>query len=166
MQYEPVVQGRVPDRLFELNASLQRFVHLQHEEADTITPGSLAIIERKIGVLEQTFRGLAVCRRYRDTDRDINSYFPLLESHRLAQHRRNSPRKILGLLFAGYSRLNNHKFVAAEPGYHVLDARECAQALTKRAEQKVAAGVTERVVDLLESVDIKKVHDNMTAGRR
>ena len=54
--------------------------------------------------------------------------------------------------------LQHHELVAAEAGDHVAFAHDRAQPLGDRDEQEVAARMAERVVDLLELVEIDEVH--------
>ena len=50
--------------------------------------------------------------------------------------------------------LEHHEFVAAEPRHEILGPQHLAQPFGHRAQQLVAAGMAERVVDLLELVEI------------
>ena len=62
--------------------------------------------------------------------------------------------------------LHHDKFVAAEPGHHVLNPRQRAQPLGDGAEQKVAAVMAEGVVDLLEAVEVDEVQRDLAADVR
>ena len=50
--------------------------------------------------------------------------------------------------------LEHHELVAAEPRHEILGPQHLAQTIGHRAQQPVAAGVTERVEDLLELVEV------------
>ena len=60
--------------------------------------------------------------------------------------------------------LEHHEFVAAEPRHEVLGPQHLAQAVGHRAKQLVAAGVTERVVDLLELIEIDEQQRRQLLG--
>ncbi len=55
-------------------------------------------------------------------------------------------------------RLEDDEFVAAEARHHVGVADDLAQPVGHRAQQLVAAGMAERVVDLLELIEIDEQH--------
>ena len=74
--------------------------------------------------------------------------------------------KELGLRLVCHPGLHDDEFVAAEPRYQVFDPRQGVQPFPNRAEQEIAAVVAERVVDLLEVIDIDEMHgDHAAAGR-
>ena len=50
--------------------------------------------------------------------------------------------------------LEHHELVAAEPRHEILGPQHLAQPFGHRAQQLVAAGMAERVVDLLELVEV------------
>jgi len=75
-------------------------------------------------------------------------------------------RECFGLSLVRDICLNDDEFVASEPRHHVFDADDRAQAFTDRPEQEIAAVVAERIVDLLEVVDIDEMQRHLAAGRR
>ncbi len=66
----------------------------------------------------------------------------------------DAPRQHGGVLVRLDVLLEHDELVAAEPRHEILGPQHLAQPLGDRAEQLVAAGMTERVVDLLELVEI------------
>ena len=60
--------------------------------------------------------------------------------------------------------LQDDELVAAEPRHDVGLAHDLAQPLGDRAQQLVAAGVAQRVVDLLELVEVDEVYGERTAA--
>jgi hypothetical protein len=66
----------------------------------------------------------------------------------------HSPGETGGFLGRFDILLKHHKFVAAEPRDEVLRAQHRAQPVGDGAQQLVAAGMTERVVDLLELIEV------------
>src|SRR5690606_25392263 len=50
--------------------------------------------------------------------------------------------------------LKHHELVAAEPGDEILRTQHSPQPVGDHAQQAVAAGMTERIVDLLELIEI------------
>ena len=62
--------------------------------------------------------------------------------------------------------LQDHELVAAEARDDVGVAHGAAQPVGDRAQQLVAAGMAERVVDLLELVEVDEVHGARAVGAR
>lgn len=62
-------------------------------------------------------------------------------------------------------REQDDEFVATEPSQHVLGSDLLAQALGELDQQLVAGGVAERVVDVLEMIDVEEGQRDMTAVR-
>src|SRR3984893_17564613 len=66
----------------------------------------------------------------------------------------DAPRQHGGVLVRIDVLLEHDELVAAEPRHEILGPQHLAQSLGDRAEQLVAAGMTQGVVDLLELVEI------------
>ena len=62
-------------------------------------------------------------------------------------------------------RLHNDEFIAAQPGDKIFHSRQCAQPLADRIEKEIAAVVAERVVHLLEVIDVNEMHGDLAAER-
>ena len=72
----------------------------------------------------------------------------------LAQPVDDAPGKARRILRRLDVLLEHDEFVAAEPRHEILGPQHRAQAVGDRAQQLVAAGMAQRVVDLLELVEI------------
>ena len=60
--------------------------------------------------------------------------------------------------------LEHHEFVAAEARDEILRTQHLAQPVGHRAQQLVAAGMTQRIVDLLELVEVDKQQCRQSLG--
>ena len=60
--------------------------------------------------------------------------------------------------------MKNGELAAAEPGHRVAVTRALAQAVCQHAQQGIADRVAERVVDLLEAVEIEEIERDPTAA--
>jgi hypothetical protein len=60
--------------------------------------------------------------------------------------------------------LEHHEFVAAEARHEILRPQHVAQPVGDRAQQLVAAGMAERVVDLLELVEVDEQQRRQLVG--
>ena len=76
------------------------------------------------------------------------------------------PREILGLILAADPGLDDDELVAAEPGHDIVDAGYRAQAFGDGLEQEIAAIVPERVIDVLEAIEIDEMHGDAAALQR
>ena len=72
----------------------------------------------------------------------------------LAQAIDDAPGQAGGVLGGMDVLLEHDELVAAEPRHEILGPQHLAQPLGDRAQQLVAAGMAERVVDLLELVEV------------
>src|SRR5689334_16467617 len=82
----------------------------------------------------------------------------------LAQMIDDAARETGGVLGAPDVLLEHHELVAAEAGDEILRTQHLAQPLGNRAEQLVAAGMAERVVDLLELVEVDEQQRRLPIG--
>ena len=120
-------------------------------------PGGLGPVEREIGVAEQLVRRLAIVRIKRHADADIDADLALADrERRLAECQRD----LFGTSSArgpatSSPPIDDGEFVAAQSRDETRAIDQRVQAARDGAEQLVAAGVAQRVVDLLELVEIE-----------
>ena len=75
-------------------------------------------------------------------------------------------REIFRLFLVVDSGLDDDEFVAAEPGRYIVGAGYRTQTLGDGLEQKIAAIVTEGIVDLFETIEIDEMHGDSAAPYR
>ena len=137
---------------------LQRLVHFRREKADAVAAGSLAAVKREIRAFEQALGCGAINRRQRHADGIARTDFLFLEIHRRTQDRarcagRRLPPAPCWRRRSARRRIRRRR--AAPPCPRCRD--HSAQSLTDSAEQEIAAVVAERVVHLLEVIDIDEM---------
>jgi hypothetical protein len=137
---------------------MQCFVHFRSEKAYAITAGSFATVKREIGAREQAFGCFAISGGEGDANGHVGFEFLLFEVHGFLQYRSDPLREFLGFDFVVYCGLYDYEFIAAEPGNEIFHSRQCAQTLANRVEKKITTIVAERIVHLLEVIDINKVY--------
>jgi len=130
--------------------------HLFAEEAEGSAAIRLGAIERHVGVFEQRIRADAVRRGHRNPDAGADFDQMIVDLVALAQMLDNSPGETRGILVRFDVLLKHHKFVAAEPRHEILRAQHFAQPVGDRAQQPVAARMTQGIVDLLELIEVDK----------
>ncbi len=148
MDLEFVPLERIAQVEFERTPRLQPSIHLGLEEAPGSAPVGLGPIERDVRVLEQRAARGAVSRRQRNADARA-------DRDSVAGDVVGGAQDFVGAIDLG---LHDGEFVAAEPRNHRLVPRAIAQTLGDRAQQFVADMMAERIVDLLESVEIEAQH--------
>ena len=161
-----VVQDQllVLDRALELLAAIepgQRVdVHVVGEDRVAVGAGGLGGVHREVGVAQQVVAGLGGG----DADAGAQVQALALEHHGRGEHLEQALDEHLGLARAAGE---DRELVAAQAGDGVVGAQRVAQPLAADLEQAVAGGVAERVVDLLEVVEVEEGdHRGLARGER
>jgi hypothetical protein len=105
------------------------------------------------GVLQQRI-GADAARGHGDADAGADLDQMIVDLVALAQAIDDAPGETGGVVGGMDVLLEHHELVAAEPRHEVLGPQHLAQPFGHRAQQLVAAGMAERVVDLLELVEV------------
>ena len=148
----------------EVAAGLRHHVHAVLEEAPGAPPVGLGAVERHVGVLEQEIGVAAVARRQRDADAGADHHLVAADLEGLGKACDDALGERAGLLGVAQGVLQHHELVAAEAGDDVGAAHGRAQAVGGHAQQLVAAGMAQRVVDLLELVEVDEVDGERPAA--
>src|SRR5690349_24916024 len=91
-------------------------------------------------------------RRLDRTNADADAAFALGELERLGDGSDDAVAQLADVGVVAREMLDDGEFIAADPGEGVGFAEEELQPLADLAEEIVACGVAERVVDLLEAI--------------
>ena len=155
VQLELVAGEREAQVALERLARLQPRVHAGLEEAEGVAAFLLGAIERDVGVLQQPpgiepSSGISAMPMLA-----VTSDLVAVEVERRGQRLEDAAAELLravGLLDAD---LDDRELVAADARDRVGLAHAGLQALGAALDQQVAGGVAERVVDVLEAVEIE-----------
>ncbi len=128
--------------------------HLVAEEAEGAAAVRLGAVQRHVGVLEQRIGAGALGRGQRDADAGADLDQVIVDAIALAQPLDDAAGKRGGVFGRRDVLLEHDELVAAEAGDEILGPQHLAQTIGDGAQQLVAAGVTERVVDLLELIEV------------
>ncbi len=153
VQFELVHFERAAQGVFELQRAVGALLHLAREETEGIAPALFGAVHRGVGAHRQRVVVVAVARIQGDTERgrDVQLVvFDVVWRGERLQHLFSHMRRPLG---AGAGQDEN-ELVAAEPGDRILVAQDMAQAPGDLDQQFVADAVTERVIDVLETIDV------------
>ena len=122
-------------------------------------------VHRDVGAAEQRVDVLAVLGEERDADARLGLEHELVDLERLPQRLREHLGELDGSGRVGDARQEHAELVAAEPGDRVALAESALQPRPERAEQEVAALVPERVVHVLEAVEVDEHHGCLRSRR-
>ncbi len=129
---------------------LRHFIAEKAERAATVRLGA---IKCHVGVLQQRVR-TDPRRRHRNADAGADLDQMIIDLVAFAQAVDDSPRKTGRILIRSDVLLKHHEFIATKARDEILGAQHFVQAAGDSAQQLVAAGVTERIVDLLELIEV------------
>ena len=136
-------------------AALDRRVHLVLEDAEAVAALELGAIERDIRLADELGPVHARLGRDRHADRHADER-RAVEDVEGARHRLDDAlAKGRDILLAADLRLDDGELVAAEPRHAVGAAHQAGEPLRELADQVVAGRVAERVVDVLEAVEVE-----------
>ena len=127
--------------------------HVGGEEDGPIPPLTLRIIERNVGVAHQLVRRRAMIGRHGDTDRGFDAHGLAVDRERLGERCGDPFRQALSALLV-FGEAENGELVAAEAGNKVARSQPRTQTFRHGAHELIAGFMTERVVDILEFVDV------------
>ena len=148
--------------VFEQFAVRQVGVHRRVVDAGAIAAFVLGAIERHVGIAHD-IGGAAVRAAIDDGDADAGADDDVVAADGIgrAQRRDDAVRGLLQGRRVGAERGNDREFVAAEPRHDILAAQGSAQPECDVADEFVADRMAERVVHVLEMIEIDIEH-----GRR
>ena len=119
---------------------------------------ALGVVHRDVRALEERPDGRAVLGIERDADARLQLHGHAAERERAAQGVLQAHRQLDHGAAVGYAVEQDRELVAAEPGERVAAAQDGLQAARDLDQQLVAVVVPERVVDLLEAIEVDQQH--------
>ena len=160
----PALQRRAQIE-FQKPPRLRARVHSGLEEAVSAAAVLLGAVERKIGLLQQFVGVLAVLGRQRNADTDADDELvtgDLVGRGNLLDHMAGEHGD--GGRLAIAAELHDREFVAAEPRHRVMLRHAFAEAPRDLFQQRVADRMAERIVDVLEVVEVETEHRKLIAA--
>src|SRR5882672_11361823 len=126
----------------------------------------LGVVHGGVGLLEQLGEVAPVARVERDADRGADGERAALDSERPAEDREQPLAERRRLLARLEAVPQQREVVAAQARERVLAPQRVLQSFGHGAQQRVARGVAERVVDQLEAVEIDREQRELRAAAR
>ncbi len=158
-QVQLVAREGLAQLALQLQAPVDRRLHLRGEEVQRVAPAELGAVHRGVGLLQRIGGQLGTERMQGNADAGADRQF--MAVHQTGFHQ--ALEQLLadfGGVLSGHLRLfgerlkEHHEFVAAQPRQGVLGAQAGRQACGDFAQQGVADRVAEAVVDRLEVVEV------------
>ena len=164
MQRELAVLERAPQVGLGGQAAAHALGHLRAEELVVGAAGLLRVVHRGVRIAHQRLGGVAVARIDRDADAAVGVQLMLGDLERLRELGQDAAGHARGFAGVGDVREADDELVAAQPRGGVLLAQAVGEALRDGGQQQVADRVAERVVDVLEAVEIEEQHGELAAS--
>ena len=163
-QEQLLLAQRIAEMLFKPATEDGFIFKLAGEEAVLPAPVILGGIKRKVGRAHDFLAAHAIMRSNRDTDRGADDAAPFLERIGLAQHGDDLGRQLAK--FAAIVDIGQHhlEFIAAQPADLAFAVDRTREARGDLLEQLVPRRMAERVIDVLEAVEIEHHHRAIALG--
>ena len=139
-------------------------VHLGPEELVVVAAGVFRLIHGEIGVAQQGFRIRGIAGEGGDADARGDAQVMPGDAMRRIEREDDLLRAERRIVRMHDVREQYEELVAALPAYRVGAAYAGLQALRHRFQQLIADGVAQRIVDVLESIEIDVEHGDRAAG--
>ncbi len=123
-------------------------------EREVVAAGFLCAVHRGICGLEQRRRVLAVIRKHRDPDARAQPALLSVKHDRLGQRLQQAPSELVNVDLVGDFLGEHDELVAAQARHGIGVADRFREPARERLQDFVAGGVAERVIDVLEPVEI------------
>ena len=163
VELELAAVQRHPQLLGDPHALMNFTVEVVAVEAEAVAALVLGAVKRQIGLHHHRLGTGGFGREQGDADARGDADLVALDAERHGQKLADPGGKFPGGLRIGDCRQQNGELVAAEPRHQVLGPDRGLQPANDLLQQQVAHGVAERVVHILEVVDVEIEHGE---GRR
>ncbi len=141
-------------------------LHRLGEEFRTVAAEALGAVERDVGVDEQALTVDRGAESAGDADAHAEAAFVTIIGSRLADRLDEPVGEVAEPLHPHVGVADDHEFVAAGARDEIALAKARADRLRGMDEHRVARRMAERVVDLLEAIEVDVEDDDALAGRR
>ena len=155
VQLQFAARQRLAQVLGQRQMALRLLLQGGGEVAEAVAAQRLGLVHGLVGVLHQVAHFAAVVGEQRDADRGADEDSLALQFEGLAQQVEQLLRHRLGLLGLFERRQQHGELVATQARAGVTGTQGAADAFGGQLQQAVAGGVPQRVVDLLEQVEVE-----------
>ena len=143
---------------FERQAVGLARAHRRLEHLDAVAADALGVIHRELGVLEHLLGAVRLAVGKRDADRGGEEDLAVVERDRRAQRAAQRLGEGDDALRLPLRQQDQRELVAGEPRQRVLRLQQPAEPARQRQQDRIADRDADRIVDLLEAVEIDHHH--------
>ena len=142
-------------------------VHRRLEEFVALTAVFLGLIHGRVGVFDERLRVQSVVGKDADADAGGDVKVMVVDGVGFGHGLKHAPRRDGGVLRSFNFGKQHHEFIAALPAYGVRTAYTFHQPLGDGLQKLVPDGMAQRVVDVLEAIQVQKqdCHSLVVTGR-
>ena len=158
MQHELASRERAPETALEQGPLLRVPLHLGGEELEVVAPDLLRPVHGGVDVGEQDLRVAPVFRVESDAEAGGEEQLAFLDEEGGLEDREDLPRHHADAGRIPHSGQKEKELVSSQPRHGVLSAKSTPEAPADLHQQLVPGRVPQRVVDMLEVVQVQK-HD-------
>ena len=151
----------MPQMVRDRKMPLCRLVESRREELVIASAFFLRVVHGRIRSAHQTFGIGAIVRVEADADAGIDMQFMVIHDERRSQRIQHLLRDQCGIVAAGQQRQAQHEFIAAETGYTIAFTQTLLQAICHQLQHAITDLVSERIVDVLEMIQIDEEHRHL-----
>ena len=162
-QSEFVSPQRVPQVVFQPHPFDRGGIHRRVVIAITVASPFFRRIHRDVGILQQFLWFCAALRIGRDADAGAYEELVVTDKERCRQDLEHLRCALLPVRLFGHLRADDEKLITTQSRYGVTVAHAGLQALRRLAQQLVSGSMAERVVHLLEPVQIQEHGEHASA---
>ena len=162
VQVQAAAAQRIAQCGLQHQALLRQLVHLGAEEAVEPAPARLGLVHGHVGAVQQGLHVAPVGGKHGNAAAGRAGQGHVVDHAGLAQGRLQ-PLYHLGRLRATAVRQHDDEFIARQAPGNVARAQLRLDALGHAAQQPVAGRVAQRIVDLLETVQVDEDHGQLGA---
>src|SRR6478735_9408672 len=156
VQSELIFIQRATQALFEIQPIDCPRVHLLPEELEAVPPLTFCLVHRGISILDQRLRVLPVEWIHADSDTRGDIQIMVFDGMGFSQGFKDPSARNFGIFRMFHILKQEDELVASRPAHRVRGSYASDQLVCNGLQKLVAGGMTQGVIDVLESIQIQK----------
>ena len=162
-EFQTAVRERLTQPALKVSDLAELSIHLAPVMLKSAAASCLGPIKRNVGIAHQPLGGVAMVGEGGDPEAGAHLDLLLVDHERCFQRREHAARHLIGGVKLGDTLLEQRELVAAESGPGIAGASEATQTSGDLSQQRIARGMAEAIVDLLELVEVEQHYRHASA---